>query len=97
VAAFVNDLAGICAHNTAETMASISTKLPNKSSSSSLSLSSRLVSLFVIHRGLSCHDESASDAENYEKVLFYHPGKSTAPPCSNPIITTTTEEGMLHD
>ena len=36
---------------------------------------SRLVSLFLLHRGLSCHDENASDAENYEKVLFYHPGK----------------------
>lgn len=37
--------------------------------------SSALSSLFVIHRTLGSSDEAASEAEQYDKVLAYFPGR----------------------
>lgn len=55
-------------------MASRQYSKPSEEDPGSGPFTSSLSALFVLHRGLGSTDEAASEAEQYEKILYYYPG-----------------------
>lgn len=59
-------------------MASRQYSKPSEEDPGSGPFTSSLSALFVLHRGLGSTDEAASEAEQYEKILYYYPGTVVA-------------------